>query len=105
MLKWVIGLLVLGNAGYFAWSQGYLAPMGLAPTEQREPQRLTQQVRPEVLRLLNGPRAETELPVSAPAPAVPVPLPVATPPVVAPTAPEPVAPAPANPPKIGRAHV
>mgnify|MGYP006161528271 CR=1 FL=1 len=29
MLKWVIGLLVLGNAGYFAWSQGYLAPMGL----------------------------------------------------------------------------
>ncbi len=100
MLKWVIGLLLLGNAAYFAWSQGYMAPMGLAPTEQREPQRLTQQVRPEILRLLNGPRAEAAPPVSAPAPAVPVPLAVATPPEVAPTAPVPVAPAPENPPTV-----
>lgn len=59
MLKWALWLLVLGNAGYFAWSQGYLDTLGLKPAEQREPLRMTQQVRPEVLRLLNGPRADT----------------------------------------------
>ncbi|MDM7943323.1 MAG: SPOR domain-containing protein [Hydrogenophaga sp.] len=95
MLKWVIWLLVLGNAGYFAWSQGYLVTLGIAPAQQREPQRLEQQVRPELLRLLNGPKAETELatatPAEAPAAAAvvpPVPSPAVPAPVVAaPTAP------------------
>lgn len=97
MLKWVIGLLVLGNAGYFAWSQGYLEPMGLAPADQREPQRLAQQVRPDVLRLLNGPRAETALaaptPTPAPSPAAPVPATAAPKPPAAIVA-EPVVPTP-----------
>jgi SPOR domain len=65
MLRWVIWLLVLGNVGYFAWSQGYLDTLGLKPAEQREPQRLTQQVRPEALRLLNGPKADAAQPTSA----------------------------------------
>ena len=65
MLRWVIWLLVLGNAGYFAWSQGYLDALGWKPAEQREPQRLTQQVRPEALRLLNGPKADAAQPTSA----------------------------------------
>ena len=65
MLRWVIWLLVLGNAGYFAWSQGYLDTLGWKPAEQREPQRLTQQVRPEALRLLNGPKADAARPESA----------------------------------------
>ncbi|MFN7120482.1 MAG: SPOR domain-containing protein [Hydrogenophaga sp.] len=98
MLKWAVWLLVLGNAGYFAWSQGYLDTLGLKPAEQREPQRMAQQVRPEVLRLLNGPRAETAPVVAAPAPAASVPAapaPVAVaPPPPAPIAPEPAAPAP-----------
>lgn len=72
MLRLVIWLLVLANAGYFAWTQGYLAPLGLAPVEQREPERLQAQLKPEALRLLNGPRVEAP----APAPAVP---PAATP--------------------------
>ena len=92
MLKWAIWLLVLGNAGYFAWSQGYLDTLGLKPTEQREPQRMTQQVRPELLRLLNGPRAETTPAVVAPAPAAPAAVVVAQPPA-APSVPDPVAPA------------
>lgn len=71
MLRLVIWLLVLANAGYFAWTQGYLAPLGLAPVEQREPERLQAQLKPEALRLLNGPRAE------APVPAQPAPPPVA----------------------------
>ncbi|WP_300715826.1 SPOR domain-containing protein [Hydrogenophaga sp.] len=90
MLKWAVWLLVLGNAGYFAWSQGHLDTLGLKPAEQREPQRLAQQVRPEVLRLLNGPRADAAPVMAAPAPA---PAPVAPPPP-APVAPEPAAAAP-----------
>ncbi len=73
MLKWTIWLLVLANATYFAWTQGYLDGLGLAPTEQREPQRLKDQVRPEQLRLLNGPRPPSEsAPAPAPANAAPV---------------------------------
>lgn len=97
MLRWAIWLLVLGNAGYFAWSQGYLQPLGMKPVEQREPQRMTQQVRPEALRLLNGPRAETAPVANAPmaAPISPVTAPVVTPA-------EPVA-VPANPPTVALA--
>ena len=96
MLKWAVWLLVLGNAGYFAWSQGHLDTLGLKPAEQREPQRLAQQVRPEVLRLLNGPKADTAPVVAAPAPiAVATPAPAAVaPPPTAPVATEPAAPAP-----------
>lgn len=54
MLRLVILLLVLANAGYFIWTQGYLAALGLAPTEQTEPQRLKAQLKPDSLRLLNG---------------------------------------------------
>ncbi|MDZ4399848.1 SPOR domain-containing protein [Hydrogenophaga sp.] len=97
MLKWAIWLLVLGNAGYFAWSQGYLDTLGLKPVEQREPQRMAQQVRPETLRLLNGPRPETAPVVSAPAPEAPAAV-VVEPPLPAPSVSEPVAPAPAPPP-------
>jgi hypothetical protein len=62
MLRVVIWLLVLANAGYFAWTQGYLGALGLKPVVQSEPERLQSQIRPEGLRLLNAPR-----PVSAPA--------------------------------------
>ncbi|MCU0763241.1 MAG: SPOR domain-containing protein [Hydrogenophaga sp.] len=55
MLKWAVWLLLLANAGYFFWSQGYLGAVGAAPSAEREPERLQNQVRPEVLRLLNGP--------------------------------------------------
>lgn len=69
MLRLVIIMLVLANAGYFAWSQGVLAPLGLAPVDQSEPERLQTQIKPGSLRLLNGPKgsAPTE-PVAAPAP-------------------------------------
>ena len=53
--------LLLANAGYFAWAQGLLAGYGFAPLTQGEPQRLTQQIRPEAMQLLNTvepPRAE-----------------------------------------------
>lgn len=56
MLRWVIALLLLANAGYFLWTQGHLAPLGLAPAVEREPERLQGQIRPELQRLLDAPR-------------------------------------------------
>lgn len=92
MLKWTIWLLALANAGYFAWTQGYLDSLGLAPPEQHEPQRLHEQVKPEQIRLLNGPRAQTG---TAPAEAAaPVETAAATPAAVLPTPPAPPVPAP-----------
>ena len=52
MLRLLVLVLVLANAGYWAWSQGLLATYGLAPAVQTEPQRLATQIRPEAIRLL-----------------------------------------------------
>ncbi|WP_395058745.1 SPOR domain-containing protein [Polaromonas sp.] len=54
MLRLLVLLLVLANAGYWAWSQGLLAAYGLAPGVQAEPQRLATQIRPEAIRLLTA---------------------------------------------------
>lgn len=70
MLRWVIILLVLANAGYFAWTRGYLNGVGMAPIDQHEPLRLAQQVKPEALRLLNGPRSTPASPADAPEPSL-----------------------------------
>lgn len=66
MLRALVILLVLANLGSYAWQTGWLAPWGLAPRSAHEPQRVEQQLRPEAVRLLNGPR-------TAPAPAAPTP--------------------------------
>jgi hypothetical protein len=66
MLRWVITLLVLANLGFYAWTHGHLASLGLAPTDQREPERLQAQIHPETMRLLNAPE-----PVKTPAPTQP----------------------------------
>lgn len=104
MLRWAVIVLVLANAGYFAWTQGYLGGLGLAPIEQREPQRLAQQLRPEALRLLNGPKGTSADTVTAPEPetaapsaALPAPAVEAAPaPPAAPTPPPTAAVAPAS---------
>lgn len=62
MLRIFVLLLLLANAGFFAWQQGMLQPlvgsMGIAGGSQREPERLAQQVNPELLVV------EGELPAS-----------------------------------------
>ena len=96
MLRWVIALLVLANAGYFFWTQGHLAPLGLAPADEREPERLQSQIRPEAQRLLNAPRdgatpepATPETPTAGTTPPVSLPEPAAVAPEPsAPTAPD-----------------
>jgi hypothetical protein len=57
MLRLLVLLLVLANAAYYAYSHNLLAPAGLAPTQQSEPQRVAQQIRPEAMRLLPGDEA------------------------------------------------
>jgi hypothetical protein len=43
MLRWIVLLLALANAGFYAWSQGWVGHEGDAAGE-REPQRLQRQV-------------------------------------------------------------
>jgi len=54
MLRIFFLLLVLANGSYFAWSQGLLSTLGIAPSQQVESQRMTQQIRPQELRLLSA---------------------------------------------------
>jgi hypothetical protein len=78
MLRLVIILLVLANAVYFGWTQGHLGAIGLAPYEQTEPERLQGQIKPESLRLLNGPKADASTSNSA-TPGTSPPTPIAEP--------------------------
>ncbi len=54
MLRAAVLILLLANAGYYAWTQGLLRSWGLAPQEQSEPERLANQLNPEALRVLPG---------------------------------------------------
>ncbi len=70
MLRLIVLLLLLANGAYFAWAQGLLAAWGVAPAQQSEPQRLTQQIRPEALRILPADDARRiEVAAAAPKPA------------------------------------
>lgn len=95
MLRIAFLLLLLANAGYYLWSHGHLAGIGMAPVAQTEPQRLQQQIKPEALRI---PAPAAPAPAAAPASAA------AASAVAAPAAPapavEPPAPAPAPPPPV-----
>lgn len=55
MLRLLVLLLVLLNGVYAAWSGGWLRGLGYGPAQQTEPQRLTQQIKPEAVRLLTAP--------------------------------------------------
>lgn len=74
MLRIFVLVLLLANGLYYAWSQGALAGLGLAPAEQHEPERLKAQIEPQALRLLNGAREDTTggVPRSGAAAAAPV---------------------------------
>ena len=51
MVGRLVVLLLVANVAWFAWSQGWLRVLGLAPTVHAEPERLERQVRPESLTL------------------------------------------------------
>lgn len=52
MLRILVLLLLLLNAGYYGWSQGALSAWGWGPTDPAEPQRLEDQVHADALRIL-----------------------------------------------------
>lgn len=72
VLRLLLAALVVANIGYWLWSRG-------ASTESadREPQRLTQQIRPELLELRRTPSAAAS-PAPAAGSATPAPAPSAT---------------------------
>ena len=100
MLRFALLVLLLANAGYLAWTQGWMATLGWTPAVQSEPQRLARQVRPDVLSVVREPTITAppapapEAAPAAPTPAVPahdVALPAPTAPVAAAAAaPEPL---------------
>jgi hypothetical protein len=70
MLRLLVVLLLMANAGFFAWHQGWLDPMlGASATSGHDPQRLKEQVHPERL-ILQAPLATPLAPGVATAPVV-----------------------------------
>ncbi|WPC66716.1 SPOR domain-containing protein [Rhodoferax ferrireducens] len=67
MLRSFVLALLLINGLYFAWSQGFLQSLGLAPAAQTEPQRLARQIKPEALQV----RTVQELRLTAAPPVAP----------------------------------
>ena len=70
MLRLAVIVLLLANAGYYAWAQGHLRQWGYGPQEQAEPQRMDQQIRPETLQILRvNPSKTSAAPAATPTPA------------------------------------
>ena len=95
MLRIVFALLLAANLGYYLWSHGQLAGLGLEPAADAEPQRLERQIRPEALQIVAG-QADAAQPQAAAEPASDTPVPAEPAPAAqAPAAPAPAAPEPA----------
>ena len=66
MLKALVGLLLLANLAFFAWTQGWLdGVVGARAIGDREPERLLRQVRPDAVRLLPAAGAASDAASSA----------------------------------------
>lgn len=85
MLRIVFALLLAANLGYYLWSHGQLAGLGLEPAADAEPQRLERQIRPEALQIVAG-QADAAQPQAAAEPASDTPVPTEPAPAAAPAA-------------------
>jgi hypothetical protein len=61
MLRALVVVLVLANLAFWAWSTGALEGIGMAPASERDPARLSQQIRPEAVRVLSPAAAASAL--------------------------------------------
>jgi hypothetical protein len=57
MLKYWLAILLVLNAAVLAWQWDAFARWGHGPNQQREPERLLQQVRPEAIKIEAMPSA------------------------------------------------
>ena len=75
MLRLLVMALALANAGYYAWTEGWLDTfIGTRANAEREPERLTRQVQPESVQILpssaaNPGAAQATTTTPSPAPA------------------------------------
>ncbi len=60
MLRFFVLLLLLLNGLYYAWAHEWLRGYGFGPTQTAEPQRLSQQIRPEAIRILSAKESADE---------------------------------------------
>lgn len=76
MLRGLAAALLLANAGYLAWTHGWLYQVGLFPSPQphTEPARIAQQLRAEYIELIREPKAAPSQ-VGTPNHTEPTPLP------------------------------
>lgn len=66
MLRVLVALVVLANLAFLAWTQGWLSPVFAPPAHgHREPERLAQQVRPEIVSVLAPQAASAALAAAA----------------------------------------
>lgn len=85
MLRLIVLALVLANMGYFAWSHHLLRDLRIGPSEEAEPHRMAQQIRPDVLRIVRTagtgdlPAPPQAAPPQSPEPAPPAPAPATVP--------------------------
>lgn len=67
MLRALVAALLLANLAFFAWSQGWLdATLGTHSMGDREPERLTRQVRPELISILPAGAAASDATAGTP---------------------------------------
>ena len=85
MLRLAVIVVLLANAGYYAWTHGLLRAWGLAPQEQSEPQRMDQQIKPETLQILKAHPAKAPATTTSSAPSATPPATTPAPPPSAPT--------------------
>ncbi|TDM05757.1 MAG: sporulation protein [Ideonella sp. MAG2] len=59
MLRWLVVALLVANLGFWAWKQPTIAQaLGLPQSQDREPERLLRQIKPDAIRLVPLPGAE-----------------------------------------------
>lgn len=63
MLRFLLIALVVANIGYFVWARGEAE----AGQGEREPQRLTRQIRPDLLQIRRPDATPAATPAAAPA--------------------------------------
>jgi hypothetical protein len=61
MMRWILALLLVLNALTLAWQWDAFASWGYGPNTAREPERMSQQIRPDALKIESPAVAEQRM--------------------------------------------